>query len=251
MKMDISHWTKLNPDIKRIDTTKKFFNKYLYKIDIYAPAGKIIIEKNTNKSCQERFLNRVEDANERFNRLQPWAKNNGLALMGLREIINYGSIEQLEYYKTILDTHKDTIKFRVEEPNLSIYCNDEQLLYNIAANDPCGRVRKIFRPKNPEAQTLLEEGLVILKKPTPYSYIIHLREGVIKNRDIILQVYNYLLALDDDVKLTNSCAKNLSGRRIYMPSTYFYSKNLECLTFLNLMAPDLVSRIFKIAYSDS
>lgn len=244
-------WNKINPDIKCTDTTKKFFNKYLYKIDVYAPACRIVIEKNTNKSCQERLLTRIEDANERFNRLQPWARNNGLNLPGLRQVIDDGSAEQLEYYKTVLDTHKDTVKFRVEEPTLSVYCNDEQLLYDIASNDPCGRVRKIFRPGNIKAQTLLEEGLIILKKPTPYSYMIYLREGFVKDTALMIRAFEYLESLGDDVKLTASCTKNLTKRYLYVSSSYFYTKNLDCLTFLNLMAPDLVSRIFKIAYLDS
>lgn len=248
--MDTSHWTKLKADIKFIDTTKKFFGKYLYKIDVYAPAGRVVNEKSS-KPLQDRLLQRIEMAKDTLNRLSPYGTRHNFGFAGLRETVTASSLDQLEYYKKVMELNKGAIKIRVEEPTLSVYSDDENLLLDIAANDPCDRVTAVYRPANSQAIAVLEQGRIIIKTPSPYSYKIMLREGVIKNHDAYEQAHNYLVSLGDDVQMTKGCARNLTKRYVYMSSTYFYAKNLECLTFLNLIAPGIVSGIYEIAYVDS
>jgi hypothetical protein len=45
--MDTSYWIQCNPKVSVEHTTKKYFGKYLYKLVLYAPAGRLIHSKGS------------------------------------------------------------------------------------------------------------------------------------------------------------------------------------------------------------
>lgn len=244
--MDTLHWTDLAPNVKCIDTTKQFFGKYLYKIDVDVPAARILIDRR-NKPLEVLLDERIREAKDTIRRLSVWGRQNRVTLSSWNQTINASSIEQLKYYKKVAEKHKGVIKFRVEEPTLSIYCDDEQILFDIASNDPHQRLERVFKPANLAAHSVLKSGELIVKRPTDYSYKIVFREGRV-DTDINSQIYNYLESLGDEVKLTQSCLHNLTLRRHWMTSCYFHARDPSVLTFLNLIAPGKVSGIYKLVY---
>lgn len=239
-------WTDLAPNVKCIDTTKQFFGKYLYKVDVNVPASRILVDKR-NQTMEWLLNERIKEAKDTVHRLAAWGRQNQVTFSNWHQVINGSSLEQLEYYKKIAAQHKGVIKFRIEEPTLSIYCDDEQLLFDIVSNDPCQHLERVFKPANPAAQSVLKSGEIIVKRPTDYLYKIVLKEGRVNN-DLNIQIYNYLESLGDEVKLTQSCLQNLTLRRHWMTSCYFYAKDSKVLTFLNLIAVGKVSGIFKLVY---
>lgn len=240
-------WTDLAPKVKCVDTTKQFFGKYLYKIDVDVPAARILLDKR-NKTLVWLLDERINEAKNMLNRLSNWGRQHHVPFSSWYRIINDSSLVQLEYYKKLIEKHKGVIKIRIEEPTLSIYCDDEQLLFDIAGDDPLQRLERVFKPNSAAAQTVLKSGEIIVKRPTDYLYKIVFREGRVANKDNNVQIYNYLTSLGDEVKLTNGCTQNLKYRQHWMTSCYFYAKDTQVLTFLNLIAPGKVSGIFKLVY---
>jgi hypothetical protein len=240
-------WTDLAPNVKCIATTKQFFGKYLYKIDVDVPAARILLDRRT-KTIKWLLNERINEAKDTIDRLANWGRQQNIPFSGWYRVINDSSLVQLEYYKKIIEQHKGAIKIRIEEPTLSIYCDDEQILFDIAGNDPLQRLERVFKPESATAQTVLKSGEIIVRKPTDYLYKIVFREGKVTNKDNNLQIYNYLTSLGDEVKMTQGCATNLKYRQHWMTSCYFYAKDTQVLTFLNLIAPEKVSGIFKLVY---
>jgi len=237
------HWTKLNPTVKIQDTRKKFFNKFLYKADVYLPAGELI--RNT-KFTDMKFLleQRASWHGRNINYGGSWFGSG--PVHGLSKSIENAQLSQLEYWRDCLKL--PGYQFRVEEPLISIYSNNEQALYKLVANQPgSNMLHRLFKPISTTATEALDRGEIILKKSTEYNYRIYLKEGKI-SADVAEALYQLLTNQGDDVKMTKSCSANLISRRYWFTSTYFYTKSLDVLTMINLISPDVVSGFFKVVY---
>jgi hypothetical protein len=234
----MSFWADINPAIQFEDTRKKFFNKYLYKIVIYAPATRLILSKSQESSVEllaER--KRLMEYRTYINRY--WFPRGG-------QNIADAEAQQIEYFRSVAEQYKDRIKMRVEEPNLTVYSQDEKTLFEIAENDPVRRIIEFHRPVNVDAEAALNRGEVLIKNPTEYEYKVTFKEGFTTGKDTSTQIYEYLYNLGDDVKMTKSCIKNLTARNYWYTSTYFYCKDPSITTFLNLIAPGSISGIYKL-----
>lgn len=243
--MDTSSWIKLAPTLKVIDTKKKFFNKYLYKIVFNIPAGRIIQSKSRNMTIEEELevrRKRLEARTTGYSYNYDWWAQNKLRLL------NGVNVEHLKYIKGIVNQYKGQIKYRVEEPTVTLYSEDESLLYTISLAIP-EALSELHKPANEHAINTLNRGEIIIKKPTEYTYKVIFRENnvVHETRD---QIYNYLVSLGDTVKMTKSCRHNLTIRNFWFTQTYFYTKDESVIVFLNLIAPGTVAGIYKLVKLD-
>ena len=227
-------WSKLNSDIKIIDTKKKFFNQYLYKAVLHTPFCRLILSNHTNLTSE---YQRRLDMSRHYNYGGSWNKKN---------TSTRANIGELAYYQNLRLRNTDELKFRIEEPYLSIYTNNEQSLYDIISKINSD-IKEIHRPANDHAKAILDQGEIVIKKSTEYKYKVVLRESGAISYEVREQVYNYLAGLSDTVKMTKGCKRNLTERHYWFTSTYFYTKDPSVLTFLNLISPDIVSGIFKLS----
>jgi hypothetical protein len=233
MKTAMLLWNKLNPGIKIIDTKKKFFNQYLYKAVLHTPFCRLILSNQVNLTNE---YQRRLDMSRHYNHGGSWKKNN---------ISNRANISELSYYQNLRLKNTDVFKFRIEEPYLSIYANDENYLHDIVSKAG-STVIEIHKPASESAKAILNQGEIVIKKLTEYEYKVVLRENGSISYEAREQVYNYLIGLNDTVKMTKGCKRNLTERQYWFTSTYFYTKDPTILTFLNLISPDIVSGIFKL-----
>lgn len=242
MKTDMLYWSDLYINVKYVDTKKKFFNRYLYKTIVYAPATNIISSKS--KSPAIVLLKERQDQHAYFKNMnRHWANHKQ------DRNLNDASWAQLDYFKDAAQKHKGQIKYRSEEPYLSIYADDPQLLFDIVSQSPMpNRLTEVHRPANADAEAALNRGEVIVKKFTEYNYKVMFRDGYSFADDN--QVCDYLYNLGDDVKMTKSCLKTLSGKRYWYSGIYFYCKDPDITTFLNLIAPGSISGIYKLTRLD-
>jgi len=227
-------WSKLNSDVKIIDTKKKFFNQYLYKAVVNTPFCRLILSNQVNLTNE--FQRRL-DLSRHYNYGGSWNKKN---------TSTKANISEISYYQNLRLRNIDELKFRVEEPYLSIYSNDEKYLYDIVSQAG-STVTEIHRPGSESAKDILNQGDIVIKKPSDYEYKVVLRESSAISFEVREQVYNYLIGLNDTVKMTRSCKRNLTERHYWFTGTYFYTKDPSVLTFLNLISPDIVSGIFKLS----
>jgi hypothetical protein len=227
-------WSKLNSDVRIIDTKKKFFNQYLYKAVVNTPFCRLILTNHTNLTNE---YQRRLDMSRHYNYGGSWNKKNNSTR---------ANISELAYYQNLRLRNLDELKFRVEEPYLSIYANDEKYLHDVVSQAG-STVTEIHRPANDSAKAILNQGDIVIKKSTDYEYKVVLRESSTISFEVREQVYNYLIGLNDTVRMTRGCKRNLTERQYWFTSTYFYTKDPSVLTFLNLINPDIVSGIFKLS----
>ena len=226
-------WSKLNSDVKIIDTKKKFFNQYLYKAVVNTPFCRLILSNQVNLTNE--YQKRL-DLSRHYNYGGSWNKKNNSTK---------ANINELTYYQNLRLRNTDELKFRIEEPYLSIYANDEKYLHDVVSQAG-STVVEIHRPASESAKAILNQGEIVIKKSTEYEYKVVLRESGTISYEVREQVYNYLAGLTDTVRMTRSCKRNLTERQYWFTSTYFYTKDTSVLTFLNLISPDIVSGIFKL-----
>jgi hypothetical protein len=224
--------TNLNPTAKIVDTKKKFFNRYLYKIVFHVPACRLVAMKS---DCDISEQLEVRQKMYHYDR-GSYARRNNM-LIG-------ANVSQLEYFKKIVLEHEDRIKIRIEEPFLTIYADNESLLLNIADPEKSA-VTEFHRPSGTAAIAALNRGECIVKTATEYTHKVVFKELAI-GAESKASIYNYLTGLGDIVKMTKGCERNLRENRFWFTTSYFYTKDESILTFLNLIAPGVVAGIYKL-----
>jgi hypothetical protein len=233
--------TNLNPTAKIVDTKKKFFNRYLYKIVFHVPACRLVAMKSDcdiseQLEVRQKMLNTYQYGHG-YNSSYAMAVHRDRRLIG-------ANVSQLEYFKKIVVEHEDRIKIRIEEPFLTIYADDESLLLNIADPEKAA-VTEFHRPSGTAAVAALNRGECIVKTATEYTHKVVFKELAI-GAESKASIYNYLTGLGDIVKMTKGCERNLRENRFWFTTSYFYTKDESILTFLNLIAPGVVAGIYKL-----
>lgn len=239
-------WKKLNPTVEYCDTGKKFFGKYLYKAVVWCPGGQLT--RNQKFADMDFLLNeRLSWHGRTYNYGGSWVSHP--YTHPRRKSLQEARVEQLEYWRdTIKENKSAEFKFRVEEPFIAVYSNDESALYQLISKDPRPKaVRYFFRPNGTVALDALNRGEIILKRPINYNYRICLREGKF-DTDAVKAVHQLLLSQEDSIKMTNGCKKNFQNIRYWFTSTYFYSKDTDIVTLIDLISPNMVSGIFKLVF---
>jgi len=239
--MDTLPWKKLHPTVEIKDTTKKFFNKFLYKIVVFVPGVRLITD--TKNSDMTAMVAKRKSYEQRF-------KNYGGSwkYAGIRKIyLDLMNVAQLEYWRTHYQDENSAFKFRLEEPLLTVYADSEESLFTLVNNDPStNSLRQLHRPKTASVIESLNKGEIVVKKDIGYDYRIYLREGRLDST-IAQTIYNILTSQGDSVKMTKSCVKNLSTRVHWFTRTYFYTNDLSIVTMITLVDPNIISGIFKLA----
>ena len=243
--MDMLSWTKLSPTCKIRATSKKFFNQYMYKAILYVPMGLII---RAQADTQAGVLSLESQVHQRKNNFFKWHGHNHTAYITQRKK-DYlaATVEQLEYWTRVLNENKSIVKYRIEEPHLSVYTNDEQLLYELSGGDSAA-LREVFRPQSELAKLTLESNQIVVKKPTEYQYKIFFKENYNIDTEIRASIGQYLENLGDEVKVPQGAKYNFENRRLWFRGCYIYAKDDKILTYLGLMAPGIISQIFKQVY---
>lgn len=232
-------WTKLNPTVKLVKTKKKFYNNYLNKIVVMCPGGRII-NTSANTSVDDAIQRRIQIL-ESYS--HSYMRSFYARIFEFKDTVR---AEQITYYRDLLANNTSDIKLRIEEPNISLYSNDENLLYSIAQAMQPDRLLEVHSPASTKEREALIRGEIIVKEIKGYEYKIILRETVIKDIRIKFNLYDHLYNLGDDVKLTKGLQRNLGSTNQYFPGGYFYAKNDQITSFCNLICPDLIAGIYKL-----
>lgn len=243
--MDTSLWNKFT-DIKVLPTKKKFFGQYLYKVVVRAEGCRIVLNNKTAE-VSAAVKRRIADNQALAERHKSaWGGTSFRATLN-----NSFNTQQLEYYATAREKYGDQIKMRVEEPRLTIYCNDEQALYDIVNGDHMGYVLEIHRPRHETDIKSLNNGELLVGYNQRYSYKIILKDGVNKHPNLS-QIYDQLMSLGVLVKLPPSCRNlfKIGHQRFWMPSTFFYVMDEQTASYVQLLLPQgMVSGIYKLTRS--
>lgn len=237
--MDTLFWTQCNPNrIAFKPTTKKFFDKFLYKIVVYCPAGRLILSNNDIST----EIVRRKELNKHINYGGHW---------GLRSSkdLDQADVPLLERLRNIKLASSPKVKFRVEEPRIQIYAETEEQLKQVVDQlDPAWKtsIEEVFGPASVDSENLLNSGAIIRKTDIGFKYKVLLKDGRYTT-ETKLQLKKYLENLgDDQIKVSKTGLDMLSRPAGFIWNLYFYTNDLSILTFLNLIGPGIVSNFHEL-----
>lgn len=246
MKTDMLSWTKLNPTVKTVPVKKMFHGQYLNKIVVYCPAARTILV-NSEYELTSVLHRRISDR-----LLYNWGGSWSNAYQS--EILQkHSNLDQLKYFHRLYKNRKDTkIQFRIEEPYISIYSNDEQYLYDIIDGSLCNdRLLEVHRPSSIYAKNHLLKGEIVSSNYSAYNFKIYLKSYRFESLKQQKDLANKLSNLEDCLKIPNKIKNFFQSDNLFFSGGYFYCKDEETITFIRLAMPELVSSIFKLGYVSS
>lgn len=242
--MDTSFWIQYNPNITVDHTPKKYFGKYLYKLVVYAPGGRLIDQK---ESVPEALVHR-RSVHKNFNYGGSWGVTD-IMTQALRQL-NEADIDFLTSLKELRKDRSWNVKIRIEEPMMQIYCNDEDRLKDIVNNHFHWTwkkyVRSISGPRDAEAAEILNSGAIIKKSDLGYRYKVILRDGSY-GTEVKNSVLNYLVGLGpEQIHIPQSCFNQLQKSSSFIWNTYFYTNDEHVISFLGIISPGMVSNYHEL-----
>ena len=235
--MDIKFWTRCSPNITVEHTAKKYYNKYLYKIVVYCPAGRLIDSKGP-----------MADALEHRKNIYKHINNSGWWGARQNRDINSADIYLLDRLRLIRKT-VNNVKLRVEEPRVQIYAETEDELVNLILDhlQPFAKhIETLSGPADTHAEEILNSGAIIRKTDNGYSHKILLRDGRYgsQTKETILQYLDNLQK--ETVSVPKSCRDMFTKSTSYVWNCYFYTNDPSVTTFLNLIQPGIVSNCHEL-----
>jgi hypothetical protein len=235
--MDTSFWIRCNPKVTVDHTFKKFYGKFLYKIVVYCPAGRLI----DNKGPMGEELEHRKNVYKHISQTGWWGQRQNRDL-------DRADVALLETLRSIRKSSTG-IKLRVEEPRIQIYASTEDELVNLVLEhlQPFVRnIESVSGPANEEATEILNSGAIIRKTDNGYAYKVILRDGRY-GAEIKETILQYLDNLQIEVAgVPKSCREMFTKTSAYIWNCYFYTNDPSVTTFLNLIQPGLVSNIHKL-----
>ena len=231
--MDILSWTKLNPEIQFSNVNRRYFNKHYYKLEIgviganFLRYPELTIEQQIHMRGNARSISYGGSWRRRIK--MPTARD----------------IELLEAIRKHRPDFESRLQFRVEEPHLQAYSDDETVLYDFAvaiSGSDTQHIKKIFRPKDNHCLDLLKQGYTISSVATEYPFKVSVREGRynVQNKH---QILNYLRSIPELVKLPEHFVSAMEKEYESVWNCYFYTQDKDICTMLALINPSFVRTI--------
>lgn len=255
MNMDLLSWINSNPTCKLRPTRKRYYERFLYRVRIYAPFARVLRKSYTETpeaSIWSQIHSDVTAHKDRVNQQIRLYISTYWADKAAREI-NDCQIDQLEYLYRKLRALSDKIRLRVEVPYIEIYAESEDTILDIVKTMPerKTRVMDIHMPASGRDGDYLLRGEIYRPK-SEYDYQVNLRT-ILLTTGKRTQIYDYLINLGNLVKLTPGLIDALTRPKyahsdnMWIHQCYFYTNDTSICTFLNLIEPRLVHKILKIA----
>ncbi|CAB5215119.1 hypothetical protein UFOVP190_403 [uncultured Caudovirales phage] len=236
--MDTSFWLQCNPKITVDHTAKKYFGQYLYKLVIYAPAGRLIDSKGSMTDA----LEHRRTVHKNINHAGWWGHR-------YQKDLDNADTDLLNKLRDIRHDRSLGLKLRVEEPRVQIYATTEQQLQNLV-NAHFAKWKQSIEgfsgPEDADAEAVLNTGAIIRKNDVGYRYKIILKDGRYEN-DTKQQILNYLLNLGpDEIKMSSTAIQTLSKSSNYIWNLYFYANDTRITNFLELISPGIISNTHEL-----
>ena len=238
--MDTLSWTKLNPTVNFYPTKKLFYNKFLYKVKIYCPGSRLVLSKSVDL-LEKRLISRLLVPDVSYNYGGSW-----WLTQQRKRLLEDANFEQLVHYFNIKNSIED-IKLRIEEPNIDIYANNEQLLIKLVSTNHPDRILEVYRPNNDNAADLLMNGEIIAHHCEKYEYKVFVKRMFFDNIQLKYTLLDHLYNYESEVKLPRGLIQNLNSSKSFFPGGYFYMNDLKVVTFISLICPEFISKIFKLS----
>ncbi len=239
--MDLSYWTRLNPNIIYEPTRKQYFGKYLYRLTFKAYGGRCI--HDTHNVTIEGSLEDRKMRDKMYRNSGGWWGSNRYSKLDL------ASAEQLAILRSIKDGYGNKIRFRVEEPNVQIYADNEQTLRDIAERFNSELQLLIVAIGAPESEShvaALLSNKIIYSVSNGYRHKVVLRSGQypVESQKRLAE---YLQTVGADVSISPATIAHLQTDSSYLWGTcFFYTNDESIVTMVNLICPGIIGKIHEL-----
>jgi len=241
--MDTSYWTNLNPKIEVVPTTAVKYKTYTAIAKYYLPGGTYL------RPYSSRWTSAVEYVDWRVRT----ARNYRSAMGSWRvPYSSYGAMDAtaLEHFKSVLTNPAFNIKFRIEEPHVSVYGTNEQNVKDIVTLlGNYNSLRRVEVPTSEDDIELLKSGVVFRKTDTGYKYKITLRDSWGQSDQVTASIVQVLINQGNNVLISRNINNKLSAtnkQRYYYYGVWFYANDLAFLTFLQLIKPNCILKVEEV-----
>lgn len=244
-QMDISFWTQSSPNIRIEHTTKQYYNQYLCKLVVYAPAGRCIEGKGTISDAIDYRYTICQNVNSNYG--GPWWSSHVDRQV---QLLSGADIEFLEFLRTARRDKLLNTKFRIEEPLIQIYGKDEDTLKELVSKHfrPVWAreyIESISVPSSNESAQILQSGAIIRRNSNGYRYKVLVKDGhyPLTVKESIRQ---YLQGLGHENVHVPKGLEDQLLKGSFIWSGYFYVNDPGILSFLQLISPGMVTNFHEL-----
>jgi len=237
--MDSLSWKKLIPNLEVLDTKKKYFGQYLYKLELLAYGAKSInYSTDVTHTIQQRM-----SSYRNVNYGGSWQARVNWQLQ-------QANFDWLEYLKREKFNLVPGLKIRVEEPKVQVYSENEYDLLDFVRKIP-QEFRQygmcVYCPANDQQRAMLDAGIKIVKNTPTYRYKINFRDNKY-TAETKQHILTYLDNLGEAVKVPTPCREKLSKSDFgYVWDAYVYTNDISITTFMQIIHPNLIRSIIEMA----
>ena len=215
--------------LKKCETTKLFWGKYLYKLCISNGIGSIFRDKNL--SYAREILDKLQ---QQYEEGDPLIVTRHFRETPVKEL---SFLDARKIYKFL--SKNDDYTLRIEGTTICIYSNNREWIHTLKSAVNKVNLLEIWEP-NPDHLSHLEPNTIIVENSNGYNYKVTLGNKVGDTSGFA----NWAKHNPKQVKVGPQLQHNLENNS-YVSDMYFYAKDSKILNLCELMLSN-IRRIDKL-----
>ena len=216
--------------MQKHETTKLFYNKYLYKLGISNPIASIF--RNKNWAYTSTVLDKLQANYEEGLPLQV------TYVMRVQPLTVQHFLDAQVLYNE-LSRCKDDYLIRVESNTLNLYSNDKNWLKKLSYK--IKNTVDFVEPRSEFVEYLkANTNTIIVDKDFEYGYKVTLG-----GNSVPTTFSDWLINNRDKVKVSNQLIKDIQNKQ-YLAGRYFYLRSENVLMLVKLIIVDSIQRIDRL-----
>lgn len=215
--------------MKKFETTKLFWGKYLYKLCINNGIGTIFRDKNL--SYAREVLDRLQ---QQYESGEPLILTNYSRETPVTEL---SFLDARKLYKFI--SKEDDYTLRIESSTVCIYSNNKEWLHTLKSAINKANLLEMWEP-DPNYLTTLNANTIIVDKSNGYDYKVTLGPKQSDTHGFANWAKNNI----NQVRVGPVLMENLEGRG-FVTDLYFYARDEKTVQLCSLMLSN-IRRIDKL-----
>ena len=242
----MDNWETLLADVQFAPSKTKYFDRYFYSLKIDAPFARYAYLRDTNwvRANLELSIS-VELMNDGKSYINVYHRARKKRLAKL------ANVDLLIDLRSVLTT--TTVASRVGTPYVTFYTNSQQEILDIVNSSAHIKqnIVLISGPTTAQHIDALESKKIIRKTNNGYRFILYVGHGRIipQARE---QMYNYLVALGDTVKVPTRLLNQLSAQAptYYLWGGQIHTNDPDLVIFMKLICPEFIREVKEICILD-
>jgi len=209
--------------LQKFETTKLFYGKYLYKLQLTNSIGRIFRDKNL--SYAREVLDSLQLQYEHGDplRLTFWLREQA--------VTEQSFLDARKLFKFL--SKIDDYTLRIQSNTISVYSNDREWLHTLKSAINKNFVNEIWEP-NPKSINYLDANTIIVDKDNGYQYKVTLGPGLSDT----VGFASWALNNEEKVKVGPVLLDALRDNQ-WVSDMYFYARDEKILQLCTLMLSNI------------